>query len=78
MDTKTAARINGKHFIGDVRGEEGKMLVNPKLAEMYWNFLTDVVDLQEKYQKRLVSDSQRDSELSKVKTKYQAQLSKFK
>lgn len=70
--------INGKHFISDVRGEEGKMLVNPKLAEMYWNFLTDVVNLQEKYQKRLVSDSQRDSELSKIKTKYQTQLSKFK
>jgi hypothetical protein len=70
--------INGKHFIGDVRGEEGKMLVNPKLTEMYWNFLSDVANLQEKYQKRLVSDSQRDSELSKIKTKYQAQLSKFK
>lgn len=70
--------INGKHFISDVRGEEGKMLVNPKLAEMYWNFLSDVANLQEKYQKRLVSDSQRDSELSKIKTKYQTQLSKFK
>jgi hypothetical protein len=70
--------INGKHFISDIRGEEGKMLVNPKLSEMYWNFLTEVADLQEKYKKRLVTDSQYDSELGKIKTKYQTQLSKFK
>lgn len=69
--------INGKHFISDIRGEEGKMLVNPKLSEMYWNFLTEVADLQDKYKKRLVTDSQYDSELGKIKTKYQTQLSKF-
>lgn len=69
--------INNQHFISDERGKEGQFLVNPKISEMYWNFLSDIGNAQEKYKKRNLRESEYDSELSRIKSKYQIQLSKF-
>ena len=70
--------INGKHFVGNVKGKEGEPLVNPKIAEMYYNFMTEIGNIQTKRKRNLMDESEYNSELSKIKTKYQAQLSKFK
>lgn len=70
--------INGKHFVSNVKGKEGEPLVNPKIAEMYYNFMTEIGNIQTKRKRNLMDESEYNSELSKIKTKYQAQLSKFK
>lgn len=62
--------INGKHFIGDKRGSEGKMLVSPSIVKKYWNFLDDICKLQDKFERELIDNSEYKSELSKIKKKY--------
>lgn len=69
--------INNQHFISDERGKEGQLLVNPKIVEMYWNFLSDIGNAQIKYKKRNITEEQYDSELNKIKDKYSKELSKF-
>jgi hypothetical protein len=70
--------INNQHFISNERGKEGSILVNPKIVLMYWNFLSDVGNAQLKYKKRNMSESEYDSEIDRIKSKYSVQLSKFK
>jgi hypothetical protein len=70
--------INNQHFISDERGKEGKLLVNPKIVVMYWNFLSDIGNVQAKYKKRNISESEYDSEIDRIKSKYSTELSKFK
>lgn len=62
--------INGKHFISDIRGEEGKTLVGPKLVQLYWNFLSELSEIQDRYKRGLINESGYDSEIQKIKSKY--------
>lgn len=66
--------INGKHFVSDVRGKEGKMLVDPSIAKIYWNFLTDLHNIQDKYKRGLIDSDSYDTSLSKIKSKYSSKI----
>lgn len=62
--------INGKHFVSDVRGKEGKSLVSLNIVKKYWDFLSDVSTLQENLKKKLISKYQYEFELDRIKLKY--------
>lgn len=66
--------INGKHFISDVRGEEGKTLVSPKLVQLYWGFLSELSEIQDRYKRGLINESGYDSEIQKIKSKYSSKI----
>lgn len=71
--------INGKHFVSDVKGKEGQKLVNPKITEMYWNFLTELGKLQDRRKRNdIKTNSEYDSEVDKLKNKYTNLLNKLK
>lgn len=70
--------INGKHFVSDAKGKEGQPLVNPKISEMYYNFLDEIGKLQEKAKRNLIDLNDYDNSLNKIKTKYQLELSNIK
>jgi hypothetical protein len=46
--------INGEHLISKVKGEEGKPLVSPKITELYWNFLTELGQLQIRRKRNII------------------------
>lgn len=62
--------INGKHFISDIRGEEGKTLVSPKMVQIYWNFLSELSEIQDRYKRGLLNETGYDFEIQKIKSKY--------
>jgi hypothetical protein len=71
--------INGEHLISKVKGEEGKPLVNPKLTELYWNFLTELGQLQIKRKRNNIkSNEEYDRLVDGLKSKYDKLLNKIK
>lgn len=71
--------INGEHLISKVKGEEGKPLVNPKLTELYWNFLTELGQLQIKRKRNNIkSNDEYDRLVDGLKSKYDKLLNKIK
>ena len=63
-------QINGQTFVTSVKGKEGQPTVNPKISEMYWNFLSDIGNVQMKLKRRNIKQSDYDSEIQRIKKKY--------
>jgi len=70
--------INGKTYVGNIKGKEGEPLINPKISQMYYDFLTELGYIQDKLKRNNMDESEYQSERNKIKSKYQAQLAKFK
>lgn len=66
--------INGKHLISDIRGQEGKTLVSPKIIQIFWSFLSELSEIQDKYKRGLIDESEYDSAISGVKSKYTGKI----
>ena len=62
--------INGKHFVSDIRGEEGKSLVSNKITKLFWNLLTELEELQANLKKKLIEKDEYDTKVSELKNKY--------
>lgn len=70
--------INGKTYVGNIKGKEGDPLINPKISQMYYDFLTELGYIQDKLKRDNMDESEYQSEINKIKSKYQVQLAKFK
>ena len=70
--------INGKHFISDIRGEEGKILVSNKLTKLFWDLLSELWILQEDLRKNLIKEPDYKKKVSELKNKYTNLLNKLK
>lgn len=66
--------INGKHLISDIRGQEGKTLVSPKIIQIFWSFLSELSEIQDKYKRGLIDESEYDSAISSVRSKYTGKI----
>jgi hypothetical protein len=62
--------INGKTFVDT----DGNMLVNPKISEIYYNFLTELGNIQDDFKRENLSDEDYATNLDKIKKKYQSQI----
>lgn len=70
--------INGKHFISDIRGEEGKVLVSNKISKAFWELLSELSIIQEDFRRKLIKEDVYKKKLSDLKNKYTNLLNKFK
>lgn len=70
--------INGKHFISDVRGEEGKVLVSNKISKAFWELLSELSVIQEDFRKKLIKEDVYEKKLSDLKNKYTNWFNKIK
>jgi hypothetical protein len=71
--------INGEHLISKVKGEEGKPLVSPKITELYWNFLTELGQLQIRRKRNIIkTNDDYDRLVDDLKSKYGNLLNKLK
>jgi len=70
--------INGKHFISDIRGEEGKVLVSNKISKAFWELLSELSVIQEDFRRRLIKEDVYKKKLSDLKNKYTNWFNKLK
>ncbi len=66
--------INGKHFVSDVRGEEGKSLVSDNISKLFWNLLSELSTIQEDFRKKLIDENEYKKKISDIKTKYSSKI----
>lgn len=66
--------VNGKTLVSKKKGEEGKPLVDPDISKIYYDFLTELGNLQEDKRVGLIDDVDYKNKLSKLKSKYSAKI----
>lgn len=69
--------INGKHFISDIRGEEGKTLVSNKITKAFWEILSELSTLQEDKRKNIISEEEYNDSVTELKNKWNKWYSKL-
>lgn len=69
--------INGKHFISDIRGEEGKTLVSNKITKAFWEILSELSILQEDKRKNIISEEEYNDSVTELKNKWNKWYSKL-
>lgn len=69
--------INGKHFISDIRGEEGKNLVSNKITKAFWEILSELSTLQEDKRKNIISEEEYNDSVTELKNKWNKWYSKL-
>lgn len=70
--------INGKHFISDIRGEEGKTLVSNKITKAFWEILSELSTLQEDKRKNIISEEEYNDSVTELKNKWFKWFGKLK
>jgi hypothetical protein len=70
--------INGKHFVSDIRGEEGKTLVSNKITKAFWEILSELSTLQEDKRKNIISEEEYNDSVTELKNKWFKWFGKLK